>query len=238
MADTLPKKPSVWNEPRAWARRKLKLKLNDALDRYSMRVADRVGFGSLRSTADYRHIIDVGVADGTPDLYARFPDARLELFEPSPNHHLNLSAGILAQRPGHLHPVALGSQQGTSDLFLTGRTGSNLLGPTRKSASQVQTVRVDVRRLDDILMVEDLHKPCLLKIDTEGYELEVLRGATQLLQHLQTIVVEMHFNKPSSYFPYQIVNMLHDSGFQLVDMLDHHVAYNRVVCADFVFERL
>jgi FkbM family methyltransferase len=231
-------KPKLAKEPGAWLRRKLKLKLNDMIARLQLRVVDKVDFHAMSKATPFAHILDVGVADGTPDLYASFPDAYLDLFEPYAVHRAALEAGVLAQRPGRLHAVALGAAEGTASLHLTGRTGSSLLGSGWKPADAVEAVDVPVRRLDAVIAAEDIRSPCLLKIDTEGFELDVLRGATALLPAIHTVVAEVHFDKPHAYAPWQIADFLRPFGFRLVDMLDHHVRGGYVVCADFVFERI
>lgn len=231
-------KPRLLREPGAWARRKLMLKLNDALWGLGLRVLDRVDFSEMRAEAPFAHILDVGVADGTPDLYKRFPEAFLDLFEPSPQHHDHLRSGVLARRAGRLHPVALGATQGEASLFVTGRSGSTLIEPLRKQASEIVRVSVPVQRLDSILAPSDLHRPSLLKIDTDGYELDVLRGAEGVLPAIDCVVAEVHFDKPETYTPHQLVDFLASRGFALADMLDHHVRDHRMVCADMVFQRL
>ncbi|MDX2289949.1 MAG: FkbM family methyltransferase [Hyphomicrobiaceae bacterium] len=231
-------KPRFWRQPRAWAARKLKLKLADAVGPLGLRVLERVDFTALRLDRDIAHVIDVGAADGTPDLYARLPTARLELFEPQPGHHDTLRTAVLAHRPGRLHPVALGAADGTAHLSLTGRSGASLVNTTHLDGTLAPTIEVPVRRLDRRLSAADLLRPCLLKIDTEGFEMEVLRGAAGLLDAIDVVVAEVHFDKPQLYRPFELVGFLAARGFQLTDMLDHHVRLGRVVCADMVFERV
>ncbi len=236
-APSLPLKPSLWRQPGAWFVRKLKLKLADLVAPFRLRVIDGVDFSALRIGDELAHVLDVGAADGTPDLYQRLPTARLDLFEPQPCHHDTLCRRVLSQRAGQLHPVALGEHDGSAQLALTGRTGASLVARTKLDGSVAETIEVPVRRLDSIIKSGDLRRPCLLKIDTEGYELAVLRGATEILAEIDIAVVEVHFDKPHLYKPYEIIDLLGEYGLELVDMLDHHVRSHHVVCADLVFER-
>lgn len=52
-------------------------------------------------------------------------------------------------------------------------------------------IKIPVKKLDDIMGIE---KPTILKIDVEGYELPVLRGAQKILanESLYTIIIEMN----------------------------------------------
>lgn len=230
-------KPVFRQAPGAWLRRKLKLKLNDMMGPLRLRVFDRVDFAAMRSATDFAHILDVGVAFGTPDLWQRYPDAFLDLFEPSPRFYAGLEEGVLKTRPGRLHKVALGSESSESEFHLSGPASSSLLGTADKPGRTFPSIRVPVRRLDALLAPADIRRPCMLKIDTEGYELAVLEGAEGLLPAIDCVMVELHFGKPYAYAPQEVLDILGRQGFALTDMLDHEVTNGRVVCSDFIFER-
>ncbi len=213
-------------------RRKIRLKVGDAVGMMGYKPVRRIDFSDMTGD-DFAHVIDVGVADGTPDLYSRFPNAFLDLFEPHPFYQDHLAATVLRQREGRLHRMGLGSADGTAALFLKGRTGSTL------SADRGQgQVEVPVRRLDAVLQASDIRRPCLLKVDTEGYELEVLKGASGLLDHIDCIVSELHFTSPQMYRPRDLILHLDRLGFEMSEMLDFHAGNGRVWCADFVFRRM
>jgi FkbM family methyltransferase len=56
----------------------------------------------------------------------------------------------------------------------------------------IRKVEVDIRRMDT-LVTELGFKPCLAKIDVEGFELEVLKGASTLLSSSRpTLIIEIH----------------------------------------------
>lgn len=223
-------KPSIWTSPVAWTRRKIKLKFGDLIRLSGLELIEKTDFRSMTGE-QFSHVIDVGVADGSPDLYERFPNAYLDLFEPHPDW-VKVAQNILSQREGRLYPVALGREKGTSNLYLKGRTGSSLALDSGRGS-----IAVPVERLDEILSSHDIRPPCLLKIDTEGYEMAVLEGAEKLLGNIDCIAVEIHFQKPDQYEPYQLINFLAQRGFGMCEMLDFHVKHHRVICADFVFRK-
>lgn len=189
------KGPSPWGDPRAWTRRRVRSWLKRPLRRLDMRVVDKVGFGNLHR-GDFAHVLDVGVAGGTFDLYARCPSAYLELFEPHPSRRKAIE-GILADRRGRVHGAALGNEPGTATLYLTGVNGSSLYPIKGKDVR----VEVPVARLDEVLDATEIKRPSLLKIDTEGHEMAVLEGATGLFDVIDCVVVEVHFDKPHCYQP-------------------------------------
>lgn len=230
-------KPKFGDAPGAYLRRQLRLKLNDMLHRTGLRVFDRVDIRSIRTTTTFNHIIDVGIAFGTPDLYARCPDAVIELFEPSPQFYAGLEQGIMRERTCRLHKVALGAANGEATFHLSGPASASLLGTQDKPGRTFPTIQVPVRRLDEILKASDLQRPAILKIDTEGYELAVLQGAEGLLPSIDAVIVEMHLGKTYAYRPQQILDIMSRHGLALIDVLDHEVRNHRVTCCDMVFER-
>ena len=122
---------------------------------------------------------------------------------------------------------------GTRALHLrAGSTGSTLAGDRGQGS-----IDIPIRRLDAVLRPEQIRRPCLLKIDTEGFELEVLRGAEGLIPHVDCIVSELHFATPQMYRPKDLIGHLDKLGFELSEMLDFHSGQGRVWCADFVFRR-
>ena len=118
-------KPRFKTQPRDYMRRQLRLKLNDLLRRVGLRVFNHVEMTSIRTATKFNHMIDIGVAYGTPDLYARCPDATVELFEPQPQFHELLKAGIMRQRNCRLHKVAVGAANGDATFHLSGPTSAS-----------------------------------------------------------------------------------------------------------------
>lgn len=230
-------KPRLLVEPGAYLRRQVRLKLNDGLRGLKLKVTDTVDMSRMRTETAFQHVLDVGVATGTPDLYARFPGAILELFEPAPQFHPGLAAGILRERAGRLHKFALGAAGGEAPLHLTGATSASLLGSQDKPGRTFPVVTVQVRRLDGVLTTGDIRRPALLKIDTEGYELAVLQGAEGLLAAIDAVIVEVHLGKPHAYRPQQVLDILGQHGFALVDVLGTEIRNHRTTCLDLMFER-
>lgn len=119
--------------------------------------------------------IDVGANIGNHTVFlAAILDARVHAFEPCPANHALLRHNVAANQIEHkviLHHCALGDAEGT---------GTIELGmPDNFGATRVRSGAGDVpvRRLDDTV-----NEPIgLLKIDVEGSEAAVLRGAERLI---------------------------------------------------------
>lgn len=83
-----------------------------------------------------------------------------------------------------IYPLALGSENGTATLYENwdvNRGGASLL-----SQGDDTGIEVPVRRLDELLTDETVD---VLKIDVEGFELEVLKGGLELLKTQQPVLI-------------------------------------------------
>lgn len=151
---------------------------------------------------DYRTVIDVGANRGQFAVFAlrRFPRAQLHCFEPLPDAHKKLTAVVGADTRVHIERCAIGSASGHMRLNVTrSDDSSSLLEPTAlqlhnfPDTDAVASEDVKIARLDEIIDLETLALPFLLKIDVQGFELEVLNGAHGILQQDGDILVESSF---------------------------------------------
>jgi FkbM family methyltransferase len=174
-------------------------------------------------------VIDVGVATGTPWLWDAFPDAHLVLIDPT------FTAGTSV--PGHptadIIPAAAGATAremtlhidqatpGSSSFF----TPSKTLLDARAAKGDVRGYRdqiVPVRPLDVLLAEKHLPAPYLLKIDTEGYERDVLLGASETLAQTVVVITETNVAQrfDASYEFAELIALLHGHGFRLFDFVE------------------
>ena len=52
-------------------------------------------------------------------------------------------------------------------------------------------IEIEIKSLDEIIKNKNLVKPILAKIDVQGYELEVLKGSKDVLNHIKYIIIEV-----------------------------------------------
>jgi FkbM family methyltransferase len=175
-------------------------------------------------------VLDVGANEGQFVKVARvlFPQASILAFEPNPHLRTALEGLFTASGSGAVLPLACGRESGVLPLYLTKFSPSaSLLQPTEvripdyPAAEIGETVQVKVERLDDVVRANAWARaPYLLKLDVQGFELEVLQGATGILPEIAVIVCEVNaedFYAGQAGFE-QIYLCLREHGFKLVDI--------------------
>jgi FkbM family methyltransferase len=150
-------------------------------------------------------VYDVGAnrGDFTEEVLAHFPNARVVAFEPHPATFRKLSAR-LSTLSAHAtaHNVGLSSSVGDSRLYdyelndgsIHASHYSAVLTDLRKE-KRITSHCVPVTTLDDFCRSNGIQWIDFLKIDTEGHELEVLRGAAGLLSAQKIGIVQFEFNE-------------------------------------------
>jgi FkbM family methyltransferase len=146
------------------------------------------------------HVIDAGANVGA---YAKamasvLPEATIHCFEPAPATFDKLRQNTARLRNVRAYNLALGAQPATLPMFTCPMDESNSL---LKSTAILQDswaktrptgqVQVEVSRLDDLLVREKAQGRLFIKVDVQGYEIELLKGATTALQQCVLLQVEV-----------------------------------------------
>lgn len=212
-------------------------------------VAATVEHDALPLRHDLRMVIDAGANRGQFTLYAlaRFPSADIIAFEPLPKAREHMVRLFQGEARVEVVPFALGETEGEVDIHLSGRDDSSSILPIGgrqvslfPGTEEVGTVRASLRTLDDVLADRDIAHPALLKIDVQGFELPVLRGADHTLRSLDQILIEASFvelYEGQALFP-EVSRHLEERGFHLVSGRISTVdSSGRWLQGDFLFER-
>ncbi len=127
--------------------------------------------------------IDVGFHDGASarELLATRPTASVIGFDPSRFARASYEAGFSGDSRVRFHNCALAALPGRLTLHDYGNM-CNSLATRRELPDHVpETYEVPVTTLDGFCAAEGIQRISLLKVDAEGYDLDVLEGARQLL---------------------------------------------------------
>jgi FkbM family methyltransferase len=193
-------------------------------------------------------IVDVGAnRGGTALRYLEFSDeAKIHCFEPTPAHLETLRKRFHGSPRVHVHDCGLGSIPGTMTMHINRMQDTNsllestLIGATSdKSCETVGEIEIEIRTLDEECRRLGLGSIDLLKLDVQGFELEVLRGASGLLndRKIQVIYTETYFKPQYHKQPlfWDVGAYLCGFGFSLVDFYDLYYNDKQVLWGDAIF---
>ena len=186
--------------------------LSDALE-YVAKLSLEIGF-------EPSTVIDVGVADGTPELYRSFPNSKFLLIEPIKEFKDSLEA-ICKQYDAKYVIAAATGQKGTTFINITpDLSGSTILAPKEPylefKAREVTTVTID-GLVDEL----GLKSPFIIKVDAQSSELHVLSGAIRTMERSEIIVLEVpmfQFVEGGPQF-FDIVSFLKKNNFVVYDIV-------------------
>jgi FkbM family methyltransferase len=208
----------------------------------------------IRLMQEYRTsvVLDVGASMGQYAMHLRELGykGRIVSFEP-----LRDEFAILADRASHddrwqARNQALGEMDGRKEINVSAKSDSSsllrVLPRHLESAPQAGTVgtqTIELRQLDTVFdEVVGRDDVPYLKLDTQGYEMNVLRGAARSLQRIDTIQLEMSLTPlydGETSLP-ELVTWLYGNGFELVGLEPGHAdaRCGQLLQVDGIFHRL
>jgi FkbM family methyltransferase len=184
--------------------------------------------------SDAKVVFDIGANVGVYSLLAADanPTASVHAFEPTPSTHAALLDNIRLNRlEGRIvaNGVALGRERGQA--FLNECLGSDGLNDgmnfISRDARPERVTTVDVLTLDDYCAERGIDRIDALKMDVEGGELDVLVGASRLLERRAIGVLcfevfdwaQRRFGRSAK----DLLGLLGDAGYSLYDLQDRRL---------------
>ena len=145
--------------------------------------------------------IDVGANIGVMSLFASKivgEDGAVYSFEPEPETFMILTENIRMNKVGnvHAHNIGLGDSKGQSLIYtnpFAGRGSASLVRPLGQDTARAYEIRVET--LDGLVASNNLSGVRMLKIDVEGWELHVLKGAESLLRSAAAPIICIEYSE-------------------------------------------
>ena len=179
--------------------------------------------GALRCLKDKgfrpRLVIDIGGYRGEWTVMFKeiFPESQVVMVEAQEGKRADLQS--VAERFGssvELRIALLGAVGGESVRFVEMETGSSVYeeqSPYHRQVKELSTVA-----LDDLLGERSVDVD-FIKLDVQGYELEVLRGAARAVEHAQCVLTEVSLVPTNRGAPLaaEVIRFMDCAGFRLLD---------------------
>ena len=183
-------------------------------------------------------IFDVGGNEGESiDLFLNlFKNPKIYSFEPEKKSYKKLLKKYGNLKTVNLFNFALGNKTEVMNLRLNIKSSTSTLSKinTRSKYYNLKSLilktnrknaflgkeKVKVKRVDDFCTKKKIKTVHLLKIDTEGFELNVIKGAKKTLKKTKVLIIEFQLNDMYlNYNPKKINDFLVKNNFNLVAAL-------------------
>ncbi len=157
-------------------------------------------------------VLEVGANIGYYALMEASRCRKIYAFEPHPENVTRLKRNIELNGYTNIEVLhgGFGEEDGTLKLYTSEL--SNWHTAKENPGSSSEFIEVDCHRIDTF--TEGHAAPTFIKMDVEGYELQVLRGATETLKHIRHLFIELHGSLLSEDEIREVLTMIEASGLK------------------------
>ena len=147
-----------------------------------------------RTGHEVKTILDIGanIGQSARQFHESFPESAIYCFEPVSDTFRRLQSNVKSIG-AKCYRLAMGATPGKATIYLTGQSLTHtLIAPKQYSGKE----EVEIVTVDSFAGEQGMEHIDLLKIDTEGFDLEVLRGASAMLARggVSFVLVEVGFH--------------------------------------------
>ena len=168
-------------------------------------------------------IYDIGAykGDWTKEVIKIFPSAAIYMFEAQKSKEDFLKR-CKRELPGQVdfHIGLLGATAGKEVYFNEYETASSVHSEYYKT--EAITKKKILQTLDDVVDERKWPLPDFIKLDTQGYEIEILKGGSKELHLAEAVLMEVSFLEIYKDAPLfiDVINQMSYWGFQVYDICD------------------
>ena len=185
-----------------------------------------IDWQQLESLPEIDTLIDIGVGpDGTEDLYRVFKNAKLILIDPI-DEAKEYANKLSKDRKVVFIQSALGKDDDVEkNLKLQkerGYTSFLEISPINMKDDYTEIKKLKISKLDTLLNDKNKLGRIGIKIDVEGYELDVLLGAKETLKFTKFVIAEVRHNHESLigvYKLHEFMNVMSKNNYTLTKIL-------------------
>ncbi|WP_100076430.1 FkbM family methyltransferase [Chryseobacterium camelliae] len=168
-------------------------------------------------------IVDIGANTGTwtREFLQHFPDSNIVMIEPQERLSPYFK-DLLNEKVSYL-PVGVGNKNDILKFTIVERDDSCSFIYSEEEAKKMgfQQIEVPIKTLNTIIKENDYPIPDLIKIDAEGLDLDVIKGASDFYNKTEVFMVEaavcndLYENTVS-----QVVKLMDECGYKMYDITD------------------
>lgn len=176
-------------------------------------------------------IVDIGAKKQTPSLKSCFPKCKHILVEPVKEFCQKLAINY-KDINCKIYEKAASDKTGFENLSITSNFGENITHSTLTETpdSSMNIRQVETITVDEIYSEEKIeYNKSLLKIDVDGNEMKILKGATESLNNISILIIEV-----SIYDLFNITTFLAEYNIFAWDMCDMTYYKNKLVQFDMI----
>ena len=189
-----------------------------------------------KNNINLKYFLDVGSHMGTySDLMLKdFKNCKVLMFEPQTNIFKKIRLKYKNKKNIKIYNYAISDKSGLKKIYINRHDLTSTLSTfvaknkylhlkaklfsTTLPGMTLKKVKVKTKKLNEIIKSHNIKIIDLIKIDTEGHELEVLKGIQRSIKNIRCVLIEFHISKIYlSYDPKKIHNYLIKNNFVLKD---------------------
>jgi len=166
--------------------------------------------------------IDIGANKGDFSLIAARTmhcEGKVIAFEPEPSNCIWIKKSIDLNKYSNisLFELALGETDECAKLYLSEKSGWHSLVPALP-ARNIGVIEVEKRTLDSVVEENNYQNINMIKIDVEGFELMVLRGAYRTLVNNKGVILLIDIHPFLGVDPKEVCEFLKNLGFSIYEI--------------------
>lgn len=173
-------------------------------------------------------VFDVGanIGQSARSFVQSWPEARIHCFEPVPSSFAKLTETARNLPQVTLHNLGFGRHSGTAEMTNLPQSVQNrIVAPGDSQPTQT----VQILRGDAFCDDHGIRRISYLKIDTEGHDLEVLKGFGRMLKRVDFVQVEAGMNPYNkTHVPFEaLTSFLTKRGFLLFHIFEQMMEFKK-----------
>ncbi len=181
----------------------------------------------IKKIKNINTLIDVGSNKGQFVLLCIkfFPNLLIYSFEPIKEALIKQKNLLSFKNNIYFYNTGIGNKNKIINFFITNRADSSSFLTINKSKNYNKNYyvkekrKIKIQKLDQILNNKKLIKPVLIKIDVQGFELEVLKGSKKILPNIDYLLLEVSKNQMynKQAIELEIINFLKNEKFRIME---------------------